>query len=139
MKELVVLLIVWINANTAYTVEVPPATIIVEKQEVLQKKVGNLYDGNRLLGVYTPANATIALDEGVDLDTNEGKATLLHELVHHYQARTWKYHPNQCLYEAEAYSIEDKWRREHGMKPTVDTPGFIYWMGRCIMRAEYVP
>ena len=138
MKEIVLSLVVWLGANTGYVKEVSYPTIIVAQQEELREKLGPMYGNNRILGVYTAHNATIFLDTEVDVSTLRGKSTLLHELVHHYQAKSGRIFSNPCLFEAEAYSIEDKWRRQNDLPESTSHPGFIYWIGKCVMEWEKV-
>ncbi len=141
MKEVILSLMVWIGANTDYKVSVPPPIVEVQTQEQLVERMGEtaIPRTARLDGLYDPQTKRLYLDDTVDINTDEGKSTLLHELVHHYQFMTKKKRTNPCLYEAEAYSIEDKWRREHGLVVSVANPGFIFWMGQCVLRVEYVP
>ena len=139
MKEIVLSLMVWIGVNTDYVMEVPHPTILRATQADLQEKTGGMYGGRHVLGVYMPRTRTVYLDEGVDENTPSGKSTIVHELVHHYQAVSRRAVSNACLFEAEAYSIEDKWRRQNKLPEIARSPSLIYWMGKCVMEHEYVP
>lgn len=138
MKELLLSLMVWMGANTHYKDPVALPEVKVVAQAELRAIMGTGYEGNPILGVYTPHIGTIYLDNGIDIKTDDGKSTVLHELVHHYQARTGTRHSNPCLFEAEAYSVEDKWRRQNKLPETTHNPTFIYWMGKCVLSMERV-
>lgn len=140
MKEIVLSLMVWIGANTDFTESISPPPIVIQTQAELVALVGTdrIPGGASIAGVYDSQTRTLFLDENVDVKTDDGKSTLVHELVHHFQVVTDRHRDGQCLYEAQAYSIEDKWRREHGLIQAIQIPGFVYWIGQCIMRQEYV-
>jgi hypothetical protein len=127
MKELTLALLMWISSNTplAYDGLYLPEVVSVRQGELLNI----LYDGKvpqgtdavslEIAGLYHFEDGTIYLAHDVDLATIEGKAVLVHELVHYLQYRHGLDRSVPCMValERDAYAAQRKYLVEHGKTP----------------------
>ena len=70
----------------------------------------------KIFGLYNFKEKTIYILETIDLNTEKGKAILLHELVHYIQYQSGKDKLVNCIKELEpkAYEIEEAYLNKHG-------------------------
>lgn len=124
MTELMLGLLLWIGANTDYTVTTALPNIVMTEKYNMCAAYGigekGRCDAARLHGFYDK-NMTIYLRNGFDVANADDVSMLLHELVHYVQ---WLNGANRttCLgmLEVEAYELQDAWRAKAGLGPGID-------------------
>ncbi|MFQ6021397.1 MAG: DUF6647 family protein [Acidiferrobacterales bacterium] len=127
MKELTVAMLMWISGHSplAYdgshvpdVISVPQGTLV---QIFYQGNVPRGPDINNIsvAGVYNPRDGTIYLLDDVDLTTIEGRAVLVHELVHYLQYRHGFDKAVSCVRKLEptAYAAQAEYLAQHGRAP----------------------
>lgn len=133
MQETLMSLFIWLCATTGVLPIMPPP----EVKFVSQKELQTMYCGDNkpcytLKAVYLNKDKTIYLPTGFKGESKEEQSTLVHELVHHLQF-VLEASPPPCFDEAEAYFIEDIWRKQNGLQLNTPTPGFQQFLGRCVL------
>ncbi len=123
MKELMLSLVVWLGANSEYHFE----TQLPQIRQLTMYELCRTYgiqdmercDSARLKAFYD-REGTIYLSSDFDAENIYDKSRLLHELVHHGQWLAGK-QQQHCLghLELEAYTLQDQWRNERGLEPTM--------------------
>ena len=116
MTSLIAALLAWIAAHTAYdaaSVEAPALRLADDIcAEVRQAP------GCRIGGYYDHRSATVILRRGWSAADREDRGLLLHELVHHVQARLgaldFDLPFDRCRGEAQAFSLTAEWLAERG-------------------------
>lgn len=116
--ELVSGLLGWINDHSSFKYDVEK---IPEIKKVSSKKIAMVAFGGKLpkavnpdnlqiFGLYNFNEGAVYLLDSIDLDTDEGKGILLHELVHYLQYQTGMDYDAKCKNELEslAYVLEAK-------------------------------
>lgn len=91
-------------------------------------------------GAYFPATARIELAPDLNLNTIFGQSYLLHELVHAAQYANGADNAALCpaALEAEAYSVQAAWLRQHGLGEQALTVQLIgMQLGACGSQADY--
>lgn len=134
MKEVAVSLMAWLctHVGLPVTVDVP------EHRIVSHKELKGIYcgDGRRcpdsLKAVYVHREKMVYLPHGFNVKEKEDQSTLVHEFVHHLQS-VFNSPVPPCFNEAEAYYIEDHWRKENGLVTNTDKVAFRLWLGNCVM------
>ena len=123
MKELIVTLALWLTTQGA-PVSPDPVIVYVSQEELQVTFYGTAGGPSKLGGVYhydfDKSVGTIYLLKDFDPTNKEHQAILVHELVHHHQATNKMQYQCQALYEAEAYYVEQLWRRENKLRPSID-------------------
>ncbi len=114
MDALVAALIVWIVAQTGLTVPDPPRIIQIPIEQMVEKTGATA----RPQAIYVRNERTIYLRNDWSPDSLVNRATLLHELVHHFQQLNNVQAPCERAEEADAYHLELEWLRQQG----VDNP-----------------
>lgn len=130
MKELTLALLLWISSNTSLTYD---GLQVPEVMQVPEEKLADiLYHGqvpkgrnvNRVsvAGVYNFRDGAIYLLDSEDLETVEGRAVLVHELVHYLQYRNGLDKSVECIRKLEpaAYAAQTKFLAQHGKGPEFD-------------------
>lgn len=127
MKELTIALLMWISSHTPLTYDssnVPDVLFVPQ-----DKLVEILYQGNvpqgldvdsvSVAGLYNYKDGNIYLLDDIDVSTIEGKAVLLHELVHYLQYQHGVDKSVACMRKLErsAYDAQAKYLQEHGKSP----------------------
>ena len=130
MKELTLALLIWINAHTPLAYEdTPLPSVATASQEELQQirfrgdmPEGVETDTVNTVGVYVFQERKIYMWEDFDFATVEGKAALVHELVHYLQYEHGLDETVDCIAQLEmaAYNAEAKYLKQHGRKPKFD-------------------
>ena len=124
MKELTIALLMWITSNTplAYDGSHAPEVIHVPQKQLVQI----LFEGNvargvdservSVAGLYNFRDGKVYLLDDVDLDTVEGKAVLVHELVHYLQYYHGIDQTVECMrkLEGQAYEVQANYLTAHG-------------------------
>jgi hypothetical protein len=108
--ELVVALLAWIGGQTGLATPPPPSVLFVNEEQMLRLAGGRV----DVKGLYDSEAVTVYLRDDWDAADLRGRATLLHELVHHVQH--FNDLPMQCRAEREllAYNLTLEWLREQG-------------------------
>lgn len=124
MFTLMSALLSWIAAHSPYGADLPlPNVVMVERYAVCAaygiSGQGNC-DASGLYGFYDE-ELTIYLPSRFDPDEPTDQSRLLHELVHYVQ---WAHGKDKgaCRgeLEVEAHDLQDAWRAERGLGPTLD-------------------
>ncbi len=132
MKETTLALLLWISSHTplAYDGHAPPEIMRVPHAELIQI----LYNGEipqgvdtktiSIAGLYNYLDGKIYLQDDVDLATAEGRAVLVHELVHHLQYYHGLDKSVPCIgsLEPAAYAAQRAYLAEHGKQPDFNEP-----------------
>ncbi len=135
MKELLFGLLMWLNGHSDFNYD-PNLGLPNVEQIGVQELVVRRFKGDPpklsaeqldqvkagLLAIYDNDAKTVFVSERVDLDSQEGQAVLLHELVHFVQYELGHDRRAQCVNELErdAYFLQADYMREHGMRPGFD-------------------
>jgi hypothetical protein len=106
----VVALLAWIGGQTGLATPPPPSVLFVNEEQMLRLAGGRV----DVKGLYDSEAVTVYLRDDWDAADLRGRATLLHELVHHVQH--FNDLPMQCRAEREllAYNLTLEWLREQG-------------------------
>src|SRR5262249_47669073 len=116
LEALVVILLAWIHATTAYALpETAPRVEFVQPRLIADI----MCDGEPkcpVLAMYLHGD-TIFLDHRLDVQENEYHTSILvHELVHYVQQQSGRFREGDCdswvKEEQEAFSIQAAWLRE---------------------------
>ncbi len=138
-KELASKLLSWINNNTSFNHDINtiPDIKFASAGELVLIAFGDCYQMNKdidldIYGLYNFHEETIYLCDSVDLNDNEGKAILLHELVHYLQYHAELNHDTACINELEclAYTLEAKFLECVGEKHDISEK-FIRKISTC--------
>ena len=124
----------WVALNTGYPMpDVLPVVQFRSGEEMRQMafctetpcRAENL-PAIQIVALYEHGARRILLREGTDFYSVEHQGTLVHELTHYMQEMAGKF-GRYCvgLLEMEAYEIEDKWLKEHGLPPIRRSPAII--------------
>jgi len=121
--ELVSGLLGWINNHSSfeYDIEKIPEVKKVSSKEIAMVAFGGALpkavnpDNLQIFGLYNFNEGAVYLLDSIDLDTDEGKGILLHELVHYLQYQTGMDDNVNCKNELEslAYVLEAKFLESH--------------------------
>lgn len=122
-EELVSGLLGWINNHSSFKYDIDN---IPDVKKVSARKIAEVAFGGKLpkavnpenlqiFGLYNFNEKAVYLLDSIDLDTDEGKGILLHELVHYLQYQTGVDDNVQCKNELEslAYVLEAKFLESH--------------------------
>ena len=136
MKELLTALLLWISQNSSFDYVRDRAVPQVEtlSQEALIDRLlkvsmaWNVTEEQReemqvdIAAAYHAESNTILVGELVDLKSVYGRAALVHELVHFLQFTNGVAEEAPCLnaLEQDAYEIQSKYLRAHGVTPEFD-------------------
>ncbi len=122
-EELVSGLLGWINDHSSfdYDIEKVPDVKKVSPKEIAMVAFGGELpkavnpDNLKIFGLYNFNEGAVYLLDSIDLDTDEGKGILLHELVHYLQYQTGMDDNVSCKNELEslAYVLEAKFLESH--------------------------
>ena len=123
MHEVLIGMLAWIGSHTGYVTTLELPNVVMTTQHNMCAVYGidskSRCDDSRLRGFYDK-NVTIYMHVGFDTSDHHARSQLLHELVHYVQ---WANQSNagKCLghLELEAYDLQDKWRSQHELKPTL--------------------
>jgi len=122
-SELAAGLLGWINSHSSFTYDIDniPDIKKVSSKEIAEVAFGGELpkavnpDTLQIFGLYNFNDGAVYLLDSIDLDTDEGKGILLHELVHYLQYQTGVDKDAQCKNELEslAYVLEAKFLDAH--------------------------
>ncbi len=123
MSDLVVSLLIWIGSQLNLTVDldtVPSVRFASGETLVRMAFAGErpaAASPKKVLGLYDFENQIVYLARGTDLGSDEGKAILVHELVHFLQYQHGVHRRISCIGDLEpaAYLLESIYRSRHGM------------------------
>ena len=126
MSDLLVSLLIWIGSqlNLAVDVDTVPGVRFAPADTLVRMAFGGTRPTaarpKKILGLYDFENQIIYLADGLDLDSNEGKAILVHELVHFLQYQHGVDQRSACVSDLEpaAYLLENIYRNRHAMTAT---------------------
>jgi len=121
MQTLLIALMVWINANLGYTVELTPPNVEYKTYYQLHTLAyaGEVpFDSVKpvIQALYIEETETIYLPVGFVPKAPEQLAVLVHELVHHIQNLSGKKFKCKAAQELDAYDLQDKFLKTMGMK-----------------------
>ena len=121
--ELAAELLGWINSHSSFTYDIDK---IPDIKKSTAKEIAEVAFGGKLpkavnpenlniFGLYNFNDGAVYLLDTINLDTNEGKGILLHELVHYLQYQTGVDKDANCKNELEslAYVLEAKFLESH--------------------------
>ncbi len=123
MKELTIALLMWISSHTPMTYDGSHSPNVVTVPH--ERLVHILYEGDlpqgldsetvSVAGLYNFHDGNIYLLEDEDLTTIEGRAVLIHELVHYLQYYHGIDKQVECMRELEsaAYAAQAKFLAQH--------------------------
>ena len=124
MKELTLALLTWIGGHTSLAVDGNDLPQIVQIDQPQLVRI--LYDGSlpqgldidsvTVAGLYNFRDGKIYLSNNVDLGTIEGRAVLVHELVHYLQYQQGLDRSVPCMraLERSAYAAQAQYLKQHG-------------------------
>lgn len=115
----------WLDQNSAYARPPSAPTVRVIPPAIAADLAGGLEAGHlgRLRGLFDPETSTIYLVSPWDVSDPEDVSVLLHELVHHRQAKQHWYCPAEQ--EWDAYKLQAAWLTELGIKPDFYWPAIL--------------
>ena len=121
--ELAAGLLGWINSHSSFDYDIDN---IPEIKKVSPKQIAEVAFGGELpkavdpeslqiFGLYNFNDGSVYILDSIDLETDEGKGILLHELVHYLQYQTGVDQDAKCKNELEslAYVLEAKFLESH--------------------------
>lgn len=122
-RELVVGLMAWIGSVTALPVplvppgvhQVPGSVICLSVHPDLPKFCESDAGATAYAGGYTPATQRLSIADTYDPESLFFRAVLVHELVHHMQARAGMTYSCEGLGEVLAYATEKRYVEEAGL------------------------
>jgi hypothetical protein len=127
--ELVSGLLGWINQHSSfeYDIDTLPKIKKVSSKQIAEVAFGGKLpkavnpDNLQIFGLYNFNEKAVYLLDSIDLDTDEGKGILLHELVHFLQYQTGLDDNVKCKNELEslAYVLEAKFLDSHDHKHNI--------------------
>ena len=125
-EDLVSGLLGWINHHSSFDYDIEN---LPEIKKVSARQIAEVAFGGKLpeavnpqslqiFGLYNFNEKAVYLLDSIDLETDEGKGILLHELVHYLQYQTGEDDNVQCKNELEslAYVLEAKFLESHDHK-----------------------
>jgi len=133
MKEIIIAMMMWINAATGYSIpEIPNINYLNTMElrsyaygcdltpipshniEICAAKKDWDLDRTNPIALYNDKNKTIILNKKFDIETIHDKSVLFHELVHHIQYENDIDSSVECRgdLEKEAYNLQDEWLQE---------------------------
>lgn len=140
MRDLLVALIAWAAQHTGLPPAPPPPVLIMPHATVVQMYCHDqplhrpgqacVVDNDGVQAFYNREGRYIVLGDNWDVATDEGRAVVLHELVHHLQAEAGREYPCQNAREAEAYEAGNAYLAERGLPPQAD-PLWVELMASC--------
>lgn len=129
--ELVSGLLGWINNHSSfkYDIDKIPEIKKVSARQIAEVAFGGKLpkavnpDNLQIFGLYNFNEGAVYLLDSIDLDTDEGKGILLHELVHYLQYQTGLDDNVKCKNELEslAYVLEAKFLESHDHKHNISS------------------
>ena len=139
-KELAAGLLGWINSHSSFNYDISK---IPEIKKVSARKIAEVAFGGELpkainpkslqiFGLYNFNEKAVYLLDSIDIETNEGKGILLHELVHYLQYQTGIDNNVKCKNELEslAYVLEAKFLESNNHKHNI-TASHIKNVSQC--------
>jgi hypothetical protein len=127
--ELISGLLGWINNHSSfkYDIDKIPDVKKVSSREIAMVAFGGTLpkavnpDTLKIFGLYNFNEGSVYLLDSIDLDTDEGKGILLHELVHYLQYQTGMDDNVKCKNELEslAYVLEAKFLESNDYKHSI--------------------
>ena len=127
--ELAAGLLSWINSHSSfnYDIENIPDIKKVSSKEIAEVAFGGELPKNinpdtlQIFGFYNFNDGAVYLLDTIDLESDEGKGILLHELVHYLQYQTGMDADAKCKNELEslAYVLEAKFLESHDHKHNI--------------------
>lgn len=124
MFTLMTALLTWIGAHSPYGGNLPLPNVVFLERYAVCAAYGISGQGNcnasGLYGFYD-RDLTIYLRAGFDPSDPSDQSRLLHELVHYLQWASGR-NRESCRgrLEVEAHDLQDAWRAERGLAPTLD-------------------
>ncbi len=139
-EELAAGLLGWINSHSSFTYDINklPAIKKVPAQKIAEIAFGGELpaainpESLKIFGLYNFNEKAVYLLDSIDLETNEGKGILLHELVHYLQYQTGVSNNAKCKNELEslAYVLEAKFHESNNHKHNI-TASHINKVSQC--------
>jgi hypothetical protein len=129
MKSIAAALLIWINANSGYDyLGEPPKVVKTDPEALAHLLLGEVWiiperAKRGLMGLYDVETRTIWLRDDFDSKNYKDRSHLVHELVHflQYEGQRGDGLVNQADYESEAYTIQNRFLRAHGLPPVKRT------------------
>jgi hypothetical protein len=124
MNDILVIMMLWLGANTPYNTSISMPNIIQTEQANLCRNYG-MYSHNQCntaqLVAFYNKSYTIYLNQNFNHHQVVDQGRLMHELVHYVQWANGK-NKTTCLghLEVEAYEIQDQWRAKHSLASSLD-------------------
>jgi len=122
-------LVNWINNHTSFKhdIEKIPGITFANPNIIAEVAFGGKLPSNvdaaelNILGLYNFNNQTIYMLDSLDLESEEGKAILLHELVHYLQYEESVNENVECKNELEAlaYTLEAEYLNNQGVRHSI--------------------
>src|SRR5262245_1687534 len=118
MDSMIIAFISWIAARSNLVAADPPRIFFAPQQRIGEIYYRTSEPGNALQprAVYDFRTATVFLHNRWRSSELYDQSVLLHELVHHLQARNKIKVPCQVAFERQAYELQVSWLREQGVK-----------------------
>lgn len=125
MKSIAAALLIWINANSGYEyLGEPPKIVKTNPEALVHLLLGEVWiiperAKRGLMGLYDVETQTIWLRDDFDSRDDKDRSHLVHELVHflQYSAQRGNGSVNQSDFETEAYEIQNRFLKAHGLPP----------------------
>ncbi len=124
IEQLAEKLLAWLNQHTAYKYHInqTPEIKTVSARQIAEVAFGGKLpqavnaESLKIYGLYNFNEKAVYLLDSIDLETLEGKAILLHELVHYIQYQIGEDESVDCKNELEslAYVLEAKFLESAG-------------------------
>lgn len=123
MKSIAAALLIWINSNSGYEyLGDPPKIVKTDPEELAHLLLGEVWRiperaRRGLMGLYDVDTRTIWLRDDFNPEDHKDLGHLVHELVHflQYEAQRKDGLAIQAYFETEAYAIQNRFLRAHGL------------------------
>ena len=118
----------WVGQATGVEMIVLPTAVVSDRK---LEKMLHIEDAQHAgaAGAYLPGRIAIS-SQVWDPTSLTAQSYLVHELVHHAQFLSGHDYPCHAAKEREAYTLQNRWLTEHGLKP-VTSQAWIDSMSRC--------
>lgn len=117
MDELISALVLWLSLNFGLPQsEDHPTVLLVPPEHLAARRYGaqRAASGTEVVALYDPREQTVLLPHGWDRSEVADVSVLVHELVHHLQAKAGEEHRCPAAQEKLAFNAQDAWLKLFG-------------------------
>jgi hypothetical protein len=115
LENLIAVYVAWIVSQTGLAVPDRPAIHFVTPAEMATRYGVPENNGLEFQALYSREERAVYLPNDWSIEDLRNRSALLHELVHHVQRESDVQAPCTAALEHQAYDLQVKWLREHGV------------------------